>query len=349
MSTRMSRREFLKLGAASLGALAFNPYLQEPQLDTNMSNRLVRIATSKISVQSQANDQSTILMQRTKDEILNVYYDVVSESGPKWNPVWYRVWGGYIHRAHTQPVENRLNPVLSYISGEKQLTEVTVPYSQSMTYKKNDGWQRLYRLYYQSTHWIKDIIEGPDGEAWYQIMDESDPHNNVYAAPAAHLRPIPESELTPISPDIDQWSKRIEVSINNQTLTAYEGERVVLKADISSGLIAANVPGTVSTKTPTGTHHIESKMPSKHMGNGIMTDDIEAYELPGVPWCCFFFMDTGVAIHGTYWHTNYGNPMSHGCVNMRTEDAKWIYRWTIPLAKLDEREKRGYGTQVKVV
>ncbi|OQX62000.1 MAG: hypothetical protein B5M51_06740, partial [Anaerolinea sp. 4484_236] len=39
---------------------------------------------------------------------------------------------------------------------------------------------------------------------------------------------------------------------------------------------------------------------------------------------------SGVAIHGTYWHNNFGYPMSHGCINMRNQDAKWLYRWTTP-------------------
>jgi hypothetical protein len=48
------------------------------------------------------------------------------------------------------------------------------------------------------------------------------------------------------------------------------------------------------------------------------------YDLPGVPWCSFF-TGTGVAIHGTYWHNDYGRPRSHGCVNLPSMDAKFIY------------------------
>lgn len=168
MSIRLTRRQFLKLGLFSLGALAFNPFLQEPQsLPTSAdSSKVVRVAIKTLSVYSKPDDQSTIMFQRYRDDLVNVYYEVVSDKGPKYNPIWYRVWGGYIHRAHTVPVENHLNPVLSYIPNNNQLTEVSVPFSQSMTYKTKEGWQPLYRLYYQSTHWIKDITEGPDGEPW---------------------------------------------------------------------------------------------------------------------------------------------------------------------------------------
>jgi lipoprotein-anchoring transpeptidase ErfK/SrfK len=347
MSIRISRRQFLKLGIASLGAMAFSPYLQEPQLDTPAVNKLVRVATKSLSVYSQPDDQSLILFQHFRDDVVNVYYEVISDKGPKYNPVWYRIWGGYMHRAHTQPVENRLNPILTQIPANNQISEVSVPFTQSMTYKTSEGWQPLYRLYYTSTHWIKDITEGPDGEPWYRIQDEVD-KSYTYFVPAAHLRPIPPEELTPISPEVDPFKKRIEVSIVQQTLTAYEDDKVVMHTDISSGMIQKNIPGTISTKTPAGPHNVEIKMASKHMGNGIMTDDIDAYELPGVPWCSFFVPEIGVAFHGTYWHTNYGNPMSHGCINMRPEEAKWIFRWTTPVAAPTDRDKRGFGTPVIV-
>ena len=50
------------------------------------------------------------------------------------------------------------------------------------------------------------------------------------------------------------------------------------------------------------------------------------YYLPNVPWTMYFY--GGYAIHGTYWHNNFGTPMSHGCVNMKIPEAKWLYNWT---------------------
>jgi lipoprotein-anchoring transpeptidase ErfK/SrfK len=104
----------------------------------------------------------------------------------------------------------------------------------------------------------------------------------------------------------------------------------------------------IPTETPSGDFHVFSKMPSKHMGNGQVTADIEAYELVGVPWTTFFY-ETGVAIHGTYWHRNWGTPMSHGCVNAPTDVAKWVFRWSSPVSAADTWEQRGYGTLVQVV
>ncbi len=84
------------------------------------------------------------------------------------------------------------------------------------------------------------------------------------------------------------------------------------------------------------------------MGDGNLTDDLEAYELPGVPWVSFFH-SFGIGFHGTYWHNNFGTWMSHGCVNMRNEDAKWLYRWTTPKIHFSEWYKMGRGTLVQVI
>ena len=84
------------------------------------------------------------------------------------------------------------------------------------------------------------------------------------------------------------------------------------------------------------------------MGDGELTSDITSYELPGVSWVCFFNHPSGLAFHGTYWHDNFGSRMSHGCVNLRSEDAKWLYRWSTPVAGVRDWESKGYGTQVQI-
>ena len=74
------------------------------------------------------------------------------------------------------------------------------------------------------------------------------------------------------------------------------------------------------------------------------------YNLPGVPWCCFF-TGYGNAFHGTYWHNDYGRPRSHGCVNLPTAQAKWLYRWTRPVVPPGEDYLHlpGEGTKVTIV
>lgn len=350
MEWKLSRRNFLKFGALGLSGLALNPLQKFGSnfQDDLENNDLARVCIDSISVYDQPNDKSRILYQRFRDELVNVYYEVISEYGPDYNPVWYRVWDGFIHSSHMTRVKTRLNSVVSTFPETGLLTEVTVPLTQSKRYSKTTGWEDCYRLYYGSTHWVRDLMEGPDGEPWYKIEDELD-GSYIYYAPAIHLRPVADSELAPISPDVAADQKYIEVSLAQQTLTAYEGSNVVLHTRVSTGLPDTNpAPHKIKTNTPSGEFHVSSKMPSKHMGDGFLTADIKAYELPGVPWVTFFEPDTGVAFHGTYWHTNYGTPMSHGCVNMRNEEAKWIFRWTTPVTEPGVWEKRGYGTRVVV-
>jgi len=343
MGSRLSRREFLKLcAAAGLAGLAFRPFSGFEE--DNQKNDLIRITVRSVSVYSQPDDKSRILFQRFRDELVNIYYELESESGPAYNPIWYRVWGGYIHRANTQRVTVQYNPVASQIREGRQLAEVTVPYSQAMRYTTTSGWQPLYRLYFESVHWVTGIDEGPDGEAWYRILDEL--LKIEYHAPAYHLRLIPDEELTPISPEVPHHKKRIVVSRGRQTLTCYENDEIVFQTRVSTGL-NYKPEGQIPWETPKGEFNIYSKMPSKHMGDGRLSGNPEDYELPGVPWTCFF-EQTGVAFHGTYWHQDFGTPRSHGCVNMRTSEAKWLFRWVLPVSEPGDMERVGYGTRVVV-
>jgi len=349
MTTKYTRREILKLGSLALGSLAFRPFF--PNWDEVESSDLVRIATTSVSVYSRPDDTSRIVHTRYRDELLHVYYPVVSEFGPGYNPLWYRVWGGYIHSARLQQVKTRLNSVMAKAPEKPQLAQITVPFTRAMHLNPvRKTWEPVYRLYYDSTHWIVGIEEGPDGEPWYKLQDELFDTLYHYHVPAVHVRPIPDEELAPISPDGPPEKKRIEVSIAMQTLKAYEGDNLVFETKISSGMPDSrpNPPGGIPTDTPRGTFNVQSKMPSKHMGDGAVTSDLEAYELPGVPWTCFFEPVTGVATHGTYWHRNYGVPMSHGCVNMTPEESLWIFRWTTPVAAPEKIETIGMGTRVIV-
>lgn len=102
----------------------------------------------------------------------------------------------------------------------------------------------------------------------------------------------------------------IEVNLSTQTLIAWQGDTSVMYTNISSGL--------PRTPTVTGRYKIYSKYTAQRMtGPG--------YDLPGVPWVMYFY--GGYALHGAYWHNNFGNPMSHGCVNMRVGEAQMLYNW----------------------
>jgi lipoprotein-anchoring transpeptidase ErfK/SrfK len=343
----ISRRDFLKLGAATLGGLAFSPYLPDVAPYENVD--LVRVAIPSVSVFKEPSDKSAIVGQWFRDDVVHVYKTVIATE-PAYNPVWYRVWGGYMHRARLQKVKIRYNQPVSTVPENGMLVEVTVPYSQAYFYNKWDGWKTTYRLYYNSVHWVKAVEEGPDKQPWYRILDELD--ETTYLAPATHLRSILAEELAPISPGVAWEKKRIEVTLSTQRLVAYENDVSVFETDISSGLPYLSSSDT-PTNTPVGEFNIMVKMPSKHMGEADLAASLDDYVIPGVPWTSFF-TERGHAFHGTYWHDNFGVPMSHGCINMRPEEAKWIFRWTLPTSTFDEinpltLDRKGYGTKVLIL
>ena len=341
--SQLSRRDFLKVSTSAISAIGILPFQTGTGLFEDVQQ--VRVATKAVSVYSRPTDQSSITGQRFRDELLNVYEEVDSGT-PAFNPIWYQVWGGFVHRSRLQKVRTILNRPLDAIpDGTRLVAELTVPYTQAMRFTKTYGWQPNLRLYFGSVHWITGIDEGPDGEPWYRIHDELIVY--PYHVPAIHLRPIPFEEWAPISPEIPLEDKRIEVSLANQTLTAYERDAMIIETKISSGINTSRQANALSTKTPSGTFRIMSKYPSKHMGNGSLFASPEDYELPGVPWTSFFH-EAGYAFHGTYWHDNFGTPMSRGCVNMRIEEALWLFRWAQPLHDPDRIYTPGYGTLVTI-
>jgi len=352
MSQQYSRRSFLKLAGLTLSSLAFTRAYNFAELQD--SGPLIRIAVDSsqtLSVYSRPDEESPIKFQRQRDEIIPVYYEVISDKKPKYNPKWYRVWGGFIHCASVQPVAVKLNQVPTYLSEGLTPIEITVPFTQSMFQRTPGVWTDSYRLYYDTVHWAVGIAEGPDGETWYRLRDEMLKYaeNMDYYIPAKHARQVLPSEMSPIATDVDPDKKFIEVSLEDQELTAYEDGIVVLHTKISSGLNYTPPSGS-TWNTPTGYFNIQSKMLSKHMGYqepyNNYTDG--AYVLPGVSWTSFFEMKNGVAFHGTHWHQDFGIPKSHGCINMKTDEARWIYRWATPEADPQLMETNGYGTRVHV-
>lgn len=354
MNKPLERRDFLKIAGLAIGSLAFTPAFNEP--GDQDYGRMTRVTIRDIDVRDEPRDGAQIVGKRLRDQLVQIYYDLEPPDAPAfYNKLWYRVWGGYVHSAYLQIVEVNRHQPASQISEGGQLIELTVPYTSAYQYNTWDGWfpWRGSRLYYSTTHWATGIDEGPDGKAWYQITSELS-KTEVYYAPADHFRLISMDEITPISPEIYPSDKRIEVSIPDQTLRAFEKEREVFTTKISSGIPGRNLDGQLPTATPLGRFNIYSKLPNKHMGSITGNpDSSEGFSLPGVPWTCFFATPGGYAFHGTYWHNNFGLQMSHGCVNMSNEDAKWLFRWTTPyfseeIESPDDWEKTGLGTRVDI-
>jgi len=215
----------------------------------------------------------------------------------------------------------RLNKPEKPIPTDGCLGEITVPIVDA--YSRVEKPRRiLHRFYYGSAFWVLDRLVDENGSYWYELLD--DRFRGRWYIPANSMRLVPDSELTPLAPEVPFRDKRIVISLARQTLTALIQDRVVLRTRISTGV---RLPEGGFASKP-GTFRIFRKRPCRYMF-APPREDYRGFDLPGVPWVSYFFKD-GEATHGTYWHNAFGLPMSAGCINMRHDTAKWLYRWTTP-------------------
>lgn len=135
------------------------------------------------------------------------------------------------------------------------------------------------------------------------------PSSNSSNAPAAVTTTLAAPQAAPASQPVTS-GKWIDVNLSKQLLVAYEGSTPVLTSLVSTGI---SIHPTV-----VGTFNIYVKYNSQAMSG-------PGYYLPGVPYVMYFY--SAYALHGTYWHHNFGHPMSHGCVNLPTDKAQWLYNW----------------------
>lgn len=127
---------------------------------------------------------------------------------------------------------------------------------------------------------------------------------------SASVAPKPSGALPEVASS-GNGTRWIDVDLTNQAVYAYEGDTLVNSFIVSTG--------TWLTPTVVGEYKIYVKYRSAKMSG-------PGYYLPNVPYIMYFYK--GYGLHGTYWHNNFGTPMSHGCVNLRTDDAAWLYEWS---------------------
>ncbi|PKN91969.1 MAG: hypothetical protein CVU44_16895 [Chloroflexi bacterium HGW-Chloroflexi-6] len=127
------------------------------------------------------------------------------------------------------------------------------------------------------------------------------PTETVYAPPTVYVPPTAQSSTG------ERW---VEINLSQQMLYAWEGDVLVGSFVVSTG--------TWQTPTVTGDYRVYARFKYKDMSG-------PGYYLPDVPNTMFFYQ--GYAIHGTYWHNNFGTPMSHGCVNMTIPESEWLFNW----------------------
>jgi hypothetical protein len=167
-----------------------------------------------------------------------------------------------------------------------------------------------------------------DARARFQVvhvLEERPPYVRVGDGAWMLARDLARPHVAPPPVEAGAPGERwIDVELATQTLVAYEDTRPVYATLVSTG---RGPPGSESA-TPPGVHRIWVKILASDMDN-VERDDIEAhYSLEDVPYVQFF--DRAVALHGTYWHRDFGHVKSHGCVNLAPLDARWLFDFTGP-------------------
>lgn len=331
---QLSRREFLKLCAAGLAAagsasarLAGLPLAPYAALAQETVQQQGRVSEGFVTIHAQPSFEANELKKFWKDTVLPVEEVTIGGAEPAHNRVWYLIKGeGYVHSGGVQPVQTRLNLPESPPAGGA-LAEVTVPFTDAR-WGPGENFPVAYRFYYETTHWVVKGVQDRAGEAWYRVLD--DKWKFLHYALARHLRLLPAAELSPLSPDVPAWAKRLVVDTAAQAVIAYEYEKPVFMTRTATGARFSN--GDFST--PPGRYITAHKRPYRHMAAGNLAAN--GYDLPGVPWVTYI-TESGISFHGTYWHNNFGRPRSHGCINLTPSAARWIFRWTTPSVPFNEQ------------
>ncbi len=313
-----SRRDFLKLLGLGFAASILPQGVSSSSFTKDQL--FGRVTRNGVAVYPSPSLISEKVKHVYLDEVFPVKEIAIDDKNGQ-NRLWYELGEiGFAPASFIQPVR-RVNQVSNgHIPEEGRLGEISVPYIDA--YDKVRGTRVVYRFYYAATFWVQERLRDDWGVPWYRVLD--DRSNRSYFVRAYAVRLVDEDELQPISPDVDPDTKWLLVDLSQQTVRAYEDKREVFMAKISSGTI--NSEGYYYT--PKGQFRTYIKRPCRHMASPA-SDRFSGFDLPGVPWVSYFTGD-GIAFHGTYWHNNFGVPMSHGCINMTPQAAKWIYCWTLP-------------------
>jgi hypothetical protein len=349
-ASSLSRRDLLKLGGLGfLGILL--PHRTLDSLFSAPASALYqdifdaqqgRVTARLIWLYDKPSFNATRVKLYWRDSVLSISGVAISEDVTDYNRVWYQIGNeGFAYSGTLQPVLTLLNVPTLDVPSAGRLGEVSVPYTDA--HEKPDLTARAaYRMYYSTVHWIMSASTDPaDGKVWYQVWD--DKFNKLYYAPGEHLRLITDEELAPLSPDVPDSQKKIQVQLNNQLVFAYENDVPVFVTRAATGSVFRF--GLYST--PLGHFQTYYKRPTRHMANGDIT--ASGYDLPGVPWV-MYFTEAGLSLHGTFWHNDFGHPKSHGCVNLGPSAAKWLFRWTTPVVKPgDQFAFKDTGTMVEIV
>jgi lipoprotein-anchoring transpeptidase ErfK/SrfK len=349
-----SRREFLKLAGISMGALALSPLNNRGNIpvtapahtlaDFPKADLLGRNCTTDTSLEwggtipimMQPDVSSKKVRDAHADEVFawkrEVSADNINLNNP--NQRWVETPEGYIWSPYLQPCKNLPNTPLTVLpfGANGFWAELTVPYVDLILDNPApvSGWMRDHvaynrpaRLYYSQVMWMDQVRTSDSGTIQYHVNERYGNPGDLFWADGAAFRPLTQEDVSPINPDVDPATKKVVVNLNYQSLSCMEGDKEVYFCRVSTGM--------QGDSTPLGEHSVFWKLISVRM---TATATGASYDLPGMSWTTFFAQN-GVAIHAATSHNDFGAVRSHGCVNCRPEDAKWVFRWSQPSVPLE--------------
>jgi hypothetical protein len=335
---QLSRRKFLKMSSATLAAV-FSPSWKRwmPPLEdlapataqdtTEPLARMGRALAGGVTVVDKPESGAARVAYHRRDESFIITGEVRAPGLNRHNDLWYETEDGYVFSAWVQPMLKYPPQPTYHDLGEWGLWGEICQAHTSARIAPHPAAAEKYRYYYGTTYHIVGVHRDEAGNDWYELFDELPPTASYYVL-AQDVRVCPRSELAPINPFVGD--KRIEIDLGNQQVTCFENGQVVFSCGCASGAAFTMADGSVANfGTPRGEYNVLLKQASRHMV-GEDENSPDYFDLPGVPWDTFFDLE-GRAIHGTYWHNDYGVPRSHGCVNVSIDAARWIYRWTHPI------------------
>jgi lipoprotein-anchoring transpeptidase ErfK/SrfK len=346
---KLSRRDFLKVSAFGLGVVTFRPMVNaalKADAQWPEGQKLGRVCVDELDVRDRPSADGNSVGKLQADDVVQWLKEVVGDRPPtRISRRWVETPNGYVYAPSLQPVLNKPNQPVAQLpsaeiaanipTGKGMWVEVTVPYVDVVPTSATPAgyWLRETtdpRLYYSQVVWVDDMKTDTDGTVYYQVNERYGSRGDKLLVKAEAFRQITADEIAPINPDASD--KKIVVDLTNEYLSCYEGTNEVYFCQVSAGINFDEEGNPIDhSRTPAGDHPLWRKLVSLHMEGGTAGG---GYDLPGVAWTCLF-ASTGEAIHSTFWHNDFGDKRSHGCVNVAPDDAKWIFRWTTPQVVYD--------------